>query len=100
VDKRLAGPDETCPAITLAGNAPSAVQQIATIDLICEIDLISDTAEDGVRALSSLASLRGSSRFDFGETTRSARSTARQNQSERIRQAEIPIEPTAERSTP
>jgi hypothetical protein len=57
VGTRLAGPDETCPAITLAGNAQTAVQQTTTIDLISEIDLTSETAESGVGASPSLASL-------------------------------------------
>jgi hypothetical protein len=65
VGKRLAGPDETSLAVTLASRAPTAAQQIITIDLIYKIDLISETAESGIGALPSLASLSGPSLFGF-----------------------------------
>jgi hypothetical protein len=57
VGKRFASPDENWLAVILASRAPTAVQQVTTIDLISEIDLISDMAESGVGVLPALASL-------------------------------------------
>jgi hypothetical protein len=57
VGRRIAGPDESCLAITLASRAPAVAQKST------KIDLISETAASGVGALPSLASLGWPSLF-------------------------------------
>jgi hypothetical protein len=63
VGKRLAGPDETSLASTLASSAQTSVQQIPAIDLISEIDLNSETPESSVGTLPALRNLGGASLF-------------------------------------
>jgi hypothetical protein len=66
VGKRLAGPDESCLAITLASSHPTIAQKST------KTELISETAASGVGALPSLASLGWLSPFGSrnGDTTR------------------------------